>query len=122
MKKSKDLIENELREKKLKKRKEFLKIQRKYRLKHPLFNWVYATDPKMFGVGTWFISGFFWAAIFDWQEIPKNGLKVFFAMVITGLIGWVIALMSHRDFKEKKERYGFQDQANDEWDDKDIPL
>ena len=122
MKKSKDLIENELREKKLKKRKEFLKFQRKYRLKHPLFNLVYKTEAKSFGGGAGLISAFFWGPYFDWHEISKNGPKVFFAMVITGLIGWVIARMSHSGFEEEKERYGFQDQANYEWNDKDIPL
>ena len=117
MKKSKDLIE---REKKIKKRKEFLKFQRKYRLEHPLFNWIYKYEEKQFGVGAGLISGFLWSAVFDWQEISKNGPKVAFAMVVTGLVCWVIARMSHSDFNEKKKHYGFQDQATNEWGDKDI--
>ena len=34
------------KEKYLKERKEFLKYQREYRLKHPLYNWVFSYEPK----------------------------------------------------------------------------
>ena len=47
------------KEKYFKERKEFLKYQREYRLKHPLYNWVFSYEPKYFGIVSGFVSAFF---------------------------------------------------------------
>ena len=58
------------KEKYFKERKEFLKYQREYRLKHPLYNWVFSYEPKYFGIVSGFVSAFFWVGILGLGPIP----------------------------------------------------
>ncbi len=111
-KKTPDQLEKE----KLKRRKEFLKFQRDYRLKHPLFNLLYKMDPVEFGFAIWFVSGFAWYPIYD----PYMGPRILLAMVITGLIAWFIARVSHKEFEKEKSFHGFQDQTTVEYEDRNI--
>jgi len=84
-----------MNKKELKERKEFLKFKRAYRLDHALFNWIHSTDPGMCGVFVWFMSGFLYISFL-------TGLEVFGWMIVTGIIGWFIAYMTHKEFNEKK--------------------
>ena len=74
-------------------RREFLKFQRRYRLEHPVFNLLHKMDPIIFGLATCFFSGFFWFAM---GGVPIIG------MTATGVIGWLISFMVHKDFDKKK--------------------
>ena len=96
-----------------KKRKEFLKFQRRYRLQHPVFNLLFKMNPIQFGLITGFVSGFVWFAV---GGIPIIG------MTITGLVGWLISYSVHKDFDKEKLSYGFQNMNNHEYLDRDINL
>jgi len=94
-------------------RREFLKFQRRYRLEHPVFNLLHKMDPIIFGLATCFFSGFFWFAM---GGIPIIG------MTVTGVIGWLISFMVHKDFDKKKTLHGFKDMNNYEYLDRDIRI
>ena len=48
------------------------------------------------------------------------GPRILLAMVITGLIAWFIARVSHKEFEKEKSFHGFQDQTTVEYEDRNI--
>ena len=104
------------KEKYFKERKEFLKYQREYRLKHPLYNWVFSYEPKYFGIVSGFVSAFFWVGILGLGPIPH------LMAVATGIFFWFIQRISLNEFEEKTKSNGLSFNGHYHLEDKDIRL
>ena len=78
-----------------------------------MLDWIHSTDPVFCGMWAWGMSGFLYISFL-------NGLAVFGSMIITGVIGWFIAYMTHKEFNERKKLSGFEGQQTHMYEDKSI--
>ncbi len=89
-------------------KKEYLEMQKKYRLEHPFYNWIYKHDPRVFGLIFGFVSGFVWHIVFP--EYMRIHISV--CTVASGVIAWFCARQSLKEFEKEKVKNGFR---KDEW-------
>ena len=91
-----------------KRKKAYLEMEKKYRLEHPFYNWIYKYDPRLFGFMAGGLSGFIWVIVFpDYMR-----MHITICTISTGIIGWFLSKLSHKEFEKEKIRHGFR---RDEW-------
>jgi|TARA_A100001015_G_C14687233_1_gene593054 hypothetical protein len=91
-----------------KRKKKYLEMEKKYRLENPFYNYVYKYDPKLVGFLVGFMSGFVWHIVFP--EYMNVHISV--CTISSGLIAWLCARQSQKEFEKEKKRQGFRE---DEW-------
>lgn len=86
-------------------KKELWKIKCEYRLKNPLFNLFYKSDPLTYGLTYGFISLFFFSLILTFLPGIKDpiGPKVLISAVLFGSVIYIIAHFENKAWKKHKD-------------------
>ena len=89
-------------------KKKYLEMQKKYRLENPFYNWIHSYEPKVFG----FVFGFFAGCV--WTVVLPVDMNLYISVltILSGVLAWFLAKLSHKEFDKEKKIQGFRD---DEW-------